>query len=305
MVDIIIVGAGAAGMTAALNALRGGKSVLVLESETFGGQISFSPRVENFPSIKQISGSDFSDNLLEQILALGAQVELEAVEGIERLGKGFSVKTNYNTYECKSVILACGVKHRHLGVPMEMELVGKGVSYCAVCDGAFYAGEEVALIGDANTALQYTLLLSNYCKKVYLCTLFDKFFADDALVKALKKRDNVDVTHNIALKQFVVEDDKLAGLVFENTKDKTIKKYTVPACFIAIGQVPDNKLFANLVELDPNGYIVADETCKTATEGLFAAGDCRTKQIRQLVTATADGSVSAIGACSFIDKNWQ
>lgn len=301
MTDIIVIGAGASGMTAALYALRSGKSVLVLEAENFGGQISFSPRVENFPSIKQISGNEFAENLFDQITALGAQVELERVLNVQKSADGFTVTTEYGTHCCKSVIIAAGVKHKHIGIRKEEELVGKGVSYCAVCDGAFYAGEEVALIGDGNTALQYSLLLSNYCKKVYVCTLFDKFFGDLALVKALRERPNVEIIHDVCLKEFV-EDGELKGLKFACTKTGAPKlSLDIKAAFIAIGQVPDNKVFAELVDLDKDGYIKAGEDCATSAAGVFAAGDCRTKKIRQLTTACSDGAIAAIAACSYID----
>ena len=302
MLDIIIIGAGTAGMTSALYALRSGKSVLILEKESFGGQIAFSPRVENYPSIKQISGSDFANNLFEQVMDLGAEFELEEVLEVNKEGNFFKVRTDYNEYFSKAVIIATGVKHRKIGVPGEDNLVGKGVSYCATCDGAFYKGEEVALIGDGNTALQYSILLSNYCKKVYVCTLFDKFFGDLALVDTLKKKENVEIIPNISLISFKAS-DKLEGLVFKYTNNPTETiELKVPACFIAIGQVPDNKIFEGLVELDKDGYIVADEYLKTSTKGLFAAGDCRVKRIRQLTTAVSDGATAAINATSYIDK---
>ncbi|MEG2454301.1 MAG: FAD-dependent oxidoreductase, partial [Clostridia bacterium] len=294
-------GGGTAGMTAALYALRNGKTVLVLEQETVGGQISFSPRVENLPSIKQISGSDFSQNLFEQITSLGAEFELEKVERIDKENNIFKVKTDYNTHIAKSVIIAAGVKHRQLGVPMEQELVGKGVSYCAVCDGAFYAGDNVCLIGDANTGVQYAILLANYCKKVYVCTLFDKFFADKRLVTTLLTKENVEIHHNLLLKEFLHDTD-LNGLVFENTIDKSLFQIDVKAAFIAVGQMPDNEIFSNLVTLDKNGYIVATEDCTTPTEGVFVAGDCRTKAVRQLATAICDGAIAATAACAYIDK---
>ena len=300
MIDIIVIGGGAAGMTAALYALRSGKSVLVLEKENFGGQIANSPRVENFPSIKEISGSDLSSNMFDQICSLGAEFELENVEHIEKVDDHFVVTTDYNEYVASSVIIASGVHHRKIGVAGEDELVGKGVSYCAVCDGAFYKDQDVVLIGDANTALQYALLLSNYCKSVHICTLFDHFFGEDILVKRIKERENIKVTHNLALQKFNYH-DSLESLEFEDTQTK--QKLVVPcaACFIAIGQVPDNDKFANLVELD-HGYIVTDEACHTATPGLYAAGDCRSKKIRQLTTAVADGAIAAVEAVNYIDR---
>ena len=301
MSDIIIIGAGAAGMTAALYALRNGKSVTVLEEETFGGQIANSPRVENFPTIKEISGSDFADRLFEQITALGAEVELEKVLSVEKKGKGFSVRTEYAEREAKSVIIAAGVKHKHLRFPHEEELTGKGISYCAICDGPFYTGEEVALVGDGNTALQYGILLSGYCPKVYIYTLFDRFFVYEALVKTLISKKNVIWKPDTALTEYIGT-DRLEGFRYKEKGE--IKEHRIGALFVAIGQVPDNKKFENLVALDKEGYIAADETCVTSCDGVFAAGDCRAKKIRQLTTAAADGAVSALAACAYIDKNF-
>jgi thioredoxin reductase (NADPH) len=303
MYDIIIIGGGAAGMTAALYSLRSGKSVLLIERETIGGQISKSPRVENFPSIKEISGTEFSDKLFDQIMDLGCEFELDNVLKLEKENNTFKVYGEYNNYQSKAVIIATGLEHRKINVEPEDELIGKGVSYCAVCDGAFYKDEEVCLIGDANTALQYSLLLSNYCKKVYVCTLFDKFFADDILVSRLRKRENVEIYHNLLLKEFKYSDE-LEGVVFENTQDLTKKEFTVKACFIAIGQIPNNDIFSNLVELDKNGYILVDGDLQTKTEGLFVAGDCRQKKVRQLTTAVSDGAMASVGAVSYIDKNF-
>ena len=303
MLDLIIIGAGTAGMTSALYALRSGKRVLLLEKENVGGQIAYSPRVENFPSIKQISGSEFSNNLFEQVIDLGAEFELENVIKITKNENVFTVTTEYNEYKSKAVVIATGAKHRHINIEGEDELSGNGVSYCAVCDGAFYKGEEVALIGDGNTALQYSILLSNYCKKVYVCTLFDKFFGDFSLVETLKKKENVEIIHNISLKEFIGK-DKLEGLKFEHMLTKEPFILNVPAVFIAIGQVPDNKAFENLVDLDENGYIITDENLETKTKGLFVAGDCRVKKIRQLTTAVSDGATTAVNAVSYIDKNF-
>lgn len=299
--DVIIIGAGPAGMTAALNCLRESKSVLVLESENFGGQISFSPRVENFPSYQKIAGAELMDKLYEQISEWGAQIELEKAEGIEKTRDGFVVTTDYGKYCCKAVIVASGVKPRHIGVDREEELIGNGVSFCALCDGAFYQGEDVAVIGDANTALQYSLHLSNYCKSVHICTLFDKFFGDAALRDLTLSRENVTYTHNLSLKEFIGENE-LSALRFENTKTHEQVVVNCKCAFICIGQVPSNQAFSNLVELDRNGYIVADESCKTSCEGIFAAGDCRTKKIRQLITASSDGAVAAFNACQYIDS---
>ncbi len=302
MTDIIVIGAGASGMTAALYALRNGKSVTVLEEDTFGGQIASSPRVENFPTIKEIAGSELSDRLFEQITALGAEVELEKALSIEKKGKGFVVKTDYGERECKSVIIAAGVKHKHLRFPNEENLVGKGISYCAICDGPFYTGEEVALVGDGNTALQYAILLSGYCPKVYVYTLFDKFFGDESLVKTLLSKPNVVWKPNTSLTAYIGE-NQLEGFKYKDA-DGNEQEHRIKALFVAIGQVPDNKKFENLVTLDKDGYIVADETCVTSTDGVFVAGDCRTKKIRQLTTSVADGAVAALAACAYIDKEF-
>ncbi len=302
MYDVIVIGAGAAGMTSALYALRNSKTVLVLESESLGGQIAMSPRLENYPTIKEISGEQFSDNLFEQITSLGAEVEIEKVEKIEKLGEGnFKVKTEYNEYSGKSVIIASGVKHKHLRTKSDREdLVGHGVYYCAICDGPFYKDREVAIIGDANTALQYSLLLSSYCKKVYVYTLFDKFFGDKAHVKALLSKENVEWRPNTSVIDFIGEDE-LTAIEYKD-KDGNILRHEIPAVFVAIGQVPDNKAFTNLVDIDSMGYIIADETCKTKTDGLYVAGDCRTKAVRQVATAIGDGAVAGTNASMYIES---
>ena len=303
MYDVIIVGAGPAGMSAATYALRSGKSVLVIESETIGGQMSNSPRIENFPTVKASSGSDLADKMFEQMTEFGAELELDKVLSVEKRGEGdFVVRCEYNTYNAKAVIWATGAKHRHIGVEGEEELIGKGVSYCALCDGAFFTGEDVVMIGDANTALSYTMFLSNCCHHVYICTLFDRFFGEKAMVDAVLARENVSYEHNLSLQRFLTEEDgSLKGLVFQNTKDGSERIYEVKGCFIAVGQIPNNDAIKDLVDLDKGGYVLAGEDTVTRTAGLFVAGDCRSKRIRQVTTACADGSVAAIAAASYID----
>ena len=272
--DIIVIGAGASGMTAALYALRNGKSVLVLEQETVGGQISNSPRVENFPSIKEISGSDFSDKLFEQITNLGADFELEKVEKVEKGDDGlFTVTTDYAQRKARAVILAVGVKHRHTGVAGEEELIGNGISYCALCDGAFYKGEDIALIGDANTALQYALLLSNYCPTVNVFALFDHLFGDQILIQRINDNPNINVTYNVSLQEFIVQTNNV---------------------FVAIGQIPCNEPFKDLVELDSKGFVITNDNMETSCAGVYAVGDTRVKDIRQVVTALGDASVASV-----------
>ncbi len=301
MYDIIVIGAGAAGMTSALYALRNGKTVMVLESDSLGGQIATSPRLENYPSIKEISGEKFADNLYEQITALGAELEPEKAVGIVKENGVFTVKTEYSEYQAKSVIIAAGVKHKHLRTKSNRDdLVGHGVYYCAICDGAFYKDREVMVIGDANTALQYSLLLASYCKKVYVYTLFDKFFGDARLVKALRSKENIEVRPNTSVTDFI-GDKELTAVEYKDA-DGNIKTHEIPAVFVAIGQVPDNGAFKDLVDLDKDGYIISDESCKTRTEGLFVAGDCRTKAVRQVATAVADGAVAATNASIYLES---
>lgn len=299
-IDVIIIGAGVAGMTAALYARRNGKSVLMIEREQIGGQISRSPRVENYPSHSSISGNALSDKLFEQVTDLGADFELDDVKSLEKVDGVFEVTCEYGTYYGLSCIIASGVKQRMTGVDGELELVGKGISYCALCDGAFFAGEEVTLIGDANSALSYALLLSTYCTKVKIFTMFDKFFAEDYLVKALMAKDNIEITHEAILQEFHSNEDGLTGMTF---KDKAGKLIDVQSrgLFIAIGHVPDNDKYAHLVNLDKNGYFDADEDCKTKTDGLFVAGDCRAKKVRQVLTAMSDGATASTHACTYVD----
>ena len=286
-------------MSACIYALRSGKSVLILEKENFGGQIANSPRVENFPTIKEISGLELSDKLFNQILDLGAEFELEDVKEVNKLSNGnFEVKTNYGVHEGKKVIIANGVSHRMLNLPNEVDLVGKGISFCAVCDGSFYKGQDTYLIGDGNTALQYALLLSNSSNHVYVFTLCDKFFGDKILQDRVKAKDNIIVTHNMSLVEYKGTDE-LTGLVFENTKTKERTEFKTNNIFVAIGQIPHNEMFQDLVDLE-RGYIVTDENMMTKTNGVYAIGDTRKKTIRQVITACNDGAIAALHAVSQI-----
>ncbi len=300
MHDIIVIGGGVAGMTAALNVLRNGNNVLLIEQSTIGGQIASSPKVENFPTIDSISGSELSDRLLDQIINLGADLEVDTVTSVSKEGDIFTVTCECDSFTAKSVIIASGVMPRTLGMPNEEELIGHGVSYCALCDGAFYKDRSVALIGDANTALQYALFLSNMASHVTICTLFDKFFADKCHIDSLELRTNVTVHHNVSLQQMVATNGELSSLQFVNTVDNNNLTVDCDAVFIAIGQIPDNAKFSNVVDIDNNGYIIADDSCTTRTSGLFVAGDCRTKSIRQLSTAVGDGCIAGISASSYI-----
>ena len=299
--DIIVVGGGPAGMTAALYALRSEKSVLILEKEGFGGQIATSPRLENFPTIASISGSEWSDRLFEQITNLGAEFELEDVLSITKEGDIFHVKTNYGEHEALAVIIANGVQPRKMGLPNEDDLVGHGVSYCAVCDGPFYKGKEIYLIGDANTALQYALLLAGYCPKVHILTLFDKLFGDPILINRVLEAENIDIRHNLMLKKLNGEPD-LTSIELEDTLTHEMHKFDTDNVFIAIGQVPHNEFLKDLVELD-HGFIVTNENMETAVPGLFAAGDTRKKDSRQVITACNDGAIAANSAAKYLNTH--
>ena len=299
--DVIVIGGGPAGMTAALYTLRAGKTVLVLEKEGFGGQIATSPRLENYPTIESISGSEWSDRLFEQITSLGAAFELEDVQSLKKEGNAFLVKTDYNEYEGKAVIIANGVKPRKMGLPNEDELTGKGISYCAVCDGPFYKGKEIYLVGDANTALQYALLLSSYCPKIHMLTLFDKLFGDKILIDRVLQTENIDIRHNLSMTK-INGTDKLESVEFEDTISHEKVVYHTDNLFIAIGQVPQNEPFKDLVKLD-HGFIVTNEVMETGVPGLFAAGDTRVKENKQVITACNDGAVAAMSAVKYLNSN--
>lgn len=298
MYDIIVVGAGPAGMTAALYACRAGKSVLILEKETFGGQITYSPKVENYPGIAQMSGSFFADQLLEQVLAMGAEVEMETVTGVKAVPQGYAVLTDGGEFDCRAVILATGSRHRQLGLPHENELVGEGVSYCAVCDGAFYAGKNVAVIGGGNTALQEAVLLSETCAHVTLVQNLPVFTGEEKLLENLRAKDNVSFLTETVVAELQGE-TALESIVLDKNGEKST--LTVDGIFVAIGQVPENEPFASLVPLTAQGYFDCGEDCVSETAGVFVAGDCRRKTVRQITTATADGASAALAACKYVD----
>ena len=299
MYDIVIVGAGTAGLSAAIYGVRAGKKVLVLEQTTYGGQIVNAPDIENFPGIPHVSGFEFAKSLYDQAMGLGARYKAEKVTEVVDQGEVKIVKTTEGEYETKAVILATGAKNRPLGLEREQEMVGAGVSYCATCDGAFFRQMEVAVVGGGNTALEDALFLSNYCSAVYVIHRRDQFRGDEKDVETLRDKDNV---------KFVLDSvvtgllgfGMLEGILVKNVKTGESKEIKVSGLFIAIGQQPDNQAFADLVKVDDQGYIVADESCETGTPGIFAAGDCRTKTVRQLTTAAADGAVAALAAAKYI-----
>ena len=300
--DIVIVGGGPAGLTAAIYGLRAGKTVLVIEKNGFGGQIAYSPKVENIPGTKVISGAEFADHLTDQTMALGADMELEKVIRVEKNNDGFTVHTEEGSvFYGKTVILAVGVKHRTLGLPGEEELIGNGISFCAVCDGAFYAGQEVAMIGGGNSALQEALLLSEVCKKVTVVQNLAGFTGEKKLADALMQKENVTAYFNTVVAGYETTDGALTGLKLHN--DQTGEEFgiSVDGAFLAVGLMPENDPFAEHADLNNWGYFDSAEDCRTKTEGLFVAGDCRSKYIRQVVTASADGAIAAMAACRYLD----
>lgn len=300
MYDIIIVGGGPAGLTAATYARRAGKTVLVIEKNAFGGQITWSPRVENFPGYVSISGTELGDKLLEQAMEQGADVELEEiVSALDKGGIKTLVSESGAEYSAKALIIATGAKPRRLGLPREEELIGSGVCFCAVCDGAFYKNRDVAVSGGGNSALQDALLLSEKCRRVYLIHRRDTFRGEAKLVDALKGKENIEFLLNASVSALLGEHE-LAGItVKQNGTERTLP---VDGLFVAVGHAPDNAPFAGLLSLDAAGYAAAGEDCLTPVPGVFVAGDCRAKKVRQLTTAAADGAVAALAACEYLDS---
>ena len=299
--DILIVGGGPAGLTAATYARRAGKSVLVIEKNAFGGQITWSPKVENFPGFVSVSGAELGDKLLEQAMEQGAEVELDEVTAVSVRPDGIKTVAcdSGAVFEGRALIAAVGAKPRMLGLAREEELVGNGVCFCAVCDGAFYAGKDVAVNGGGNSALQDALLLSEKCRRVYLIHRRDAFRGEQKLVEALEKRENVEFVLRASVAE-LLGDGELTGIVVE--QDGQRRELPVAGLFVAIGHAPDNGIFSGLMDLDRAGYAASGEDCLTATPGVFVAGDCRAKGVRQLTTAAADGAVAALAACRYLDE---
>ncbi len=303
MYDVVIVGGGPAGLTAAVYALRGGRSALVIEKNGFGGQIAFSPKVENIPGTVQISGAEFADKLVEQAMNLGADMELENVIRVEKTDFGFRLHTEEGSeFEGRSVILALGVKHRMLGLEGELDLVGNGLSFCAVCDGAFYTGQDVAMVGGGNSALQEALLLSEMCRKVTVVQNLDHFTGEKKLADALMEKENVEVKFSTLVTEYLTEGGSLTGLRLRNAETGEESEIKIDGAFLAVGLVPENEAFAELAGLNEWGYFDSGEDCLTLTPGLFVAGDCRSKRIRQVVTASSDGAIAATAACAYLDQ---
>ncbi len=300
MYDIVIIGGGPAGLTAALYAKRYGMDILVLESAIYGGQVTNTPEVENYPGIKSIAGADFAFQLYEQIVNLGVEIRLEGVEQVDFTGPVKVIKTIKDTYEARTVIIANGAKRRKLLCVGEAELTGKGVSYCATCDGAFFKGKDVAIVGGGNTALEDALFLANNCRTVHLIHRRDAFRGNKILSDAVVARENIHIHYDSVVDE-IYGHAKVEGIVLRNVKNDQTQDLPLAGVFVAVGLEPDNKLLAGQVELDRAGYIVAGEDCKTSLAGVYAAGDTRTKELRQIITAAADGAVAAFEASNLIN----
>ena len=299
MYDIVVIGGGPAGLTASLYAARAGKSVMLLEANAFGGQIATAPRVENYPSVNEIAGAVLANNMFEQATSHGVEFDM-GTASVEKTHFGFKVTTEYSTYECLAVVISTGVSHKKLGLQSEEKLAGNGVCYCAVCDGAFYKDKSVCVIGDGNSAAQFALYLSDICSEVHLLTMFDRLFCDKELTERIVANDKINWVQNVTVTDILGE-DKVQGVVFSDN-DGAITYQDTDAVFVAIGQVPHNDGFANLVQLDDRGYIVAGEDCVTTCQGIFVAGDCRTKKVRQCTTAVGDGAVAGFSAAMYVDS---
>lgn len=304
MADVAIIGAGTAGLTAAIYCRRAGMDTVLYEAEAYGGQIINTPEIENYPGFMNISGFEFATKLYEQAAALGARIEFDRIVSIEGdATSGFTLKGGFGTEEkCKAVIIAAGARNRHMGIANEEELTGKGVSYCATCDGSFYKGKTVAVFGGGNTAVEDAIYLAGICSKVYIIHRREQFRAESGLVNTLLSKPNVETVLPYVVKE-LVRDDRLKGLVLENTSDHTTKTIDVDGLFVAIGQIPSSEPFKSVIDTDETGYIKAGENCLANVPGIFIAGDIRTKKVRQLTTAAADGAAAALAACDMISTS--
>ena len=309
MYDLIIIGAGPAGLTAAIYARRAGKSVLVIEKSTFGGQMTFSPKIENYPGFESVSGNELADLMVSQAIALGAEIEPAEAESVTVRGGVFTVTADGTEYDCLAVVIAAGAAHRRLGLQGEDELVGNGISFCAVCDGAFYRDRHVAVIGGGNSALVEANLLAETCSRVTVIQNLPFLTGEQASADALLSHGNVRVIYNTVVSGYLTDGKgalralKLAPAPGAPSGQGETGELEIDGCFVAIGLAPANGRFAGVAALDAAGYIDAGEDTRTSTPGIFAAGDCRRKAVRQITTAAADGAAAAIAACAYIDSS--
>lgn len=298
MFDIIIVGAGPAGLTAAIYAQRAGRKALVFEAGSYGGQIIKAAKVENYPGLKSISGFEFAQTLYDQATALGAEIRLERVIRVADGGSVKTVTTDSGEYQAKAVILATGAKNRPLGLENEKALTGKGVSYCATCDGMFFRGKSVVVAGGERTAVLDALFLADICEKVYVVYKGSELGVQGVDADRLSQKSNVELMLGSRVTKLIDEGGRLSGI--EVTSQDGVRTLDVQGLFVAVGNAPDNSGYADVAKLDDKGYFSSDESCMTVTPGIFVAGDCRAKKIRQLTTAAADGTTAALAACSYL-----
>jgi len=301
MVDIIVIGGGPAGLTAALYAARAGKTVQVIEREATGGQIALSPLVENYPAIPAMAGADFAFQLTEQVEKLGVEIIYGEATAVEPVLMGFAVTVDDEAKAARAVVLATGAAHRHLGLEGEEDLVGMGVSYCAVCDGAFFSGRDVAVVGGGDTALQDALFLANSCHHVTLIHRRDEFRGEQRLVEQVEKRENISILYSHIVEELRAENGELSAIVVKDIKSGESKTMALAGLFAAVGQAPQSAPFAQLVATQ-GGYYDAGEDCCSNAEGVFVAGDGRIKTVRQLTTAVGDGAVAGLAACKYVDS---
>ncbi len=301
MTDIIIIGAGPAGLCASIYARRAGKSALIIEKSTFGGQMTFSPKIENYPGFEEISGNELADRMLSQAMALGAEIEVATVESLRKEGKEYVVTADGKEFRSYAVIVACGAEHRRLGLPGEEELIGRGISFCAVCDGAMFAGLDVAVIGGGNSAVVEAALLAETSKSVTLVQNLSFLTAEKTAAEALLARPNVKAIYDTVVDGYIAENGNLKGLSLLNTVSGERSDLSVDGAFVAIGLAPATGVFADILPLDEHGYLLAGENTSVGMGGIFAAGDCRVKSVRQITTAVADGAAAALAACNYVD----
>lgn len=301
MYDIVVIGGGPAGLTSAIYAARAGKKVVVFEKKICGGQIVFADKVENYPGFAQISGASLVSSMLEQAEKLGAKTQYDEVQKIQLSGDDKIVITASGEYACHSIIIATGAKCRKAGFDGEETFTGKGVSYCGVCDGAFFRGKNVAVIGGGSTAVQDGIYLAGICNKVYMIHRRDTFRSEEVLADKLREFTNVEFILN-SVPVCVTGDNSVKNLTVKKVDNNEIKELDVDGVFVAVGRIPDTEEFGDTVHLNPDLYLDAGEDCETSVEGIYAAGDCRSKAVRQLTTAVADGTVAALKAVDYCNN---
>lgn len=301
MLDIIVIGAGPAGLTAAIYARRAGKSVMVIERDSFGGQMTHSPKIENYPGLPPLSGNDLAEKMIDQAIGFGAEIELDHITSFYFSHGVMTLVSENAEYFCKAVIIAAGSKHRTLDLPGEEDFVGHGISYCALCDGAFYKDKHIAVIGGGNSALQEAILLSDIAKKVTMIQNLEYLTGEQTMIDLVQNKPNIEIITETYVAGLSGK-KQLSSLLLENAEHGNRRDFNVDGIFVAIGQKPDNEPFRSICDLDERGFIVSGENCLTKTPGVFVAGDCRTKNIRQVTTAVSDGAIAALAACRYLDS---